>query len=100
SSTGSETSLPVHYILDHSFSGLFILKGVLSMNENQLRELFKTNEANQTMEATFYETQKSLALIAKQAKYFYDQLILQGFNEGQAMEFMMRTFSANNQQKE
>ncbi|HFD1705131.1 hypothetical protein [Enterococcus lactis] len=70
------------------------------MNENQLRELFKTNEANQTMEATFYEIQKSLALIAKQAKYFYDQLILQGFNEGQAMEFMMRTFSANNQQKE
>ena len=69
------------------------------MNENQLRELFKTNEANKTMEATFYETQKSLALIAKQAKYFYDQLILQGFNEGQAMEFMMRTFSANNQQK-
>ena len=38
------------------------------MNENQLRELFKTNEANKTMEATFYETQKSLALIAKQAK--------------------------------
>lgn len=89
-----------YYILDHSLSGLFILKGVLSMNENQLRELFKTNEANQTMEATFYETQKSLALIAKQAKYFYDQLILQGFNEGQAMEFMMRTFSASNQQKE
>lgn len=26
SSTGSETSLPVHYILDHSLSGLFILK--------------------------------------------------------------------------
>lgn len=51
------------------------------MNENQLRELFKTNEANKTMEATFYETQKSLALIAKQAKHFYDQLILQGFND-------------------
>ncbi|EGP5031356.1 hypothetical protein E5K30_001200 [Enterococcus faecium] len=70
------------------------------MNENQLRELFKTNEANKTMEATFYETQKSqksLALIAKQAKYFYDQLILQGFNDAQAMEFMMRTFSASNQ---
>ena len=52
------------------------------------------------MEAPFYETKKSLSLIAKQAKYFYDQLILQGFNEGQAMEFMMRTFSASNQQKE
>ncbi|MBL5012957.1 hypothetical protein CUZ96_2625 [Enterococcus lactis] len=26
SSTGSETSLPVHYILDHSLSGLFILE--------------------------------------------------------------------------
>lgn len=76
------------------------MKGVLSMNEKQLSELFKLNESNQTAEATFYEAQKSLALIAKQAKYFYDQLILQGFNEGQAMEFMMRTFSADNQQKE
>ncbi|HGF7142692.1 TPA: hypothetical protein ACF3DF_000578 [Enterococcus faecium] len=70
------------------------------MNEKQLSELFKLNEANQTAETTFYEAQKGLTLIAKQAKYFYDQLILQGFNEGQAMEFMMRTFSANNQQKE
>ena len=70
------------------------------MNEKQLKELFKMNEANQTMEATFYESQKAFALIAKQAKYFYDQLILQGFNEGQVMEFMMRTFSANSQQKE
>ncbi|HBC7846209.1 TPA: hypothetical protein KE275_002871, partial [Enterococcus faecium] len=48
------------------------------MNEKQLSELFKLNESNQTAEATFYEAQKSLALIAKQAKYFYDQLILQG----------------------
>lgn len=48
------------------------------------------------MEATFYETQKSLTLIAKQAKYFYDQLILQGFNEEQAMEFTMRTFNSIN----
>ena len=70
------------------------------MNEKQLSELFKLNEANQTAEVTFYEAQKGLTLIAKQAKYFYDQLILQGFNEGQAMEFMMRTFSASNQQKE
>ncbi|WP_347082044.1 hypothetical protein [Enterococcus mundtii] len=65
------------------------------MNEKQLSELFKLNESNQTAEATFYETQKGLALIAKQAKYFYDQLVLQGFNEEQAMEFTMRTFSAN-----
>lgn len=70
------------------------------MNEKQLSELFKLNEANQTVEATFYEAQKGLTLIAKQAKYFYDQLVMQGFNEEQAMEFMMRTFSANNQQKE
>lgn len=41
------------------------------------------------------ETQKGLTLIAKQAKYFYDQLVLQGFNEEQAMEFMMRTFTVN-----
>lgn len=66
------------------------------MNENQLRELFKTNEANQIMEATFYETQKSLTLIAKKAKYFYDQLVMQGFNEEQAMEFTMRTFNSIN----
>lgn len=65
------------------------------MNEKQLSELFKLNESNQTAEATFFETQKGLALIAKQAKYFYDQLVLQGFNEEQAMEFTMRTFSAN-----
>ncbi|MRI73517.1 hypothetical protein FDP51_05715 [Enterococcus mundtii] len=65
------------------------------MNEKQLSELFKMNESNQTLEATFYETQKGLALIAKQAKYFYDQLVLQGFNGEQAMEFTMRTFSAN-----
>ncbi|WP_202765451.1 hypothetical protein [Enterococcus lactis] len=65
------------------------------MNEKQLSELFKLNEANQTAEATLYEAQKGLTLIAKQAKYFYDQLILQGFNEGQAMEFTMRTFTTN-----
>ncbi|MEQ7274643.1 hypothetical protein [Enterococcus thailandicus] len=66
------------------------------MNEKQLQELFKMNESNQTAEATFYEAQKSLTLIAKQAKYFYDQLVMQGFNEEQAMEFVMRTFSVNN----
>lgn len=51
------------------------------MNEKQLSELFKMNESNQTLEATFYETQKGLALIAKQAKYFYNQLVMEGFNE-------------------
>lgn len=66
------------------------------MNEKQLSELFKFNEANQTVEATFYEARKGLTLIAKQAKYFYDQLIMQGFNEEQAMEFMMRTFNSSN----
>ena len=85
----------INDIKDHSLSGLFILKGVLSMNEKQLSELFKLNEANQTVEATFYEAQKGLTLIAKQAKYFYDQLVMQGFNEEQAMEFTMRTFTTN-----
>lgn len=66
------------------------------MNEKQLSELFKLNESNQAAEATFYETQKGLTLIAKQAKYFYDQLVMQGFNEEQAMEFTMRTFNASN----
>ncbi|EMF0297003.1 hypothetical protein A5813_000067 [Enterococcus faecium] len=66
------------------------------MNEKQLSELFKLNESNQTAEATFYEMQKGLTLIAKQAKYFYDQLVMQGFTEEQAMEFTMRTFNASN----
>lgn len=66
------------------------------MNEKQLSELFKLNEANQTVEATFYEARKGLTLIAQQAKYFYDQLITQGFNEQQAMEFTMRTFNTSN----
>ncbi|GKS55257.1 hypothetical protein [Enterococcus mundtii] len=65
------------------------------MNEKQLSELFKLNESNQTAEVTFYETQKGLALIAKHAKYFYNQLVMEGFNEQQAMEFTMRTFSVN-----
>ncbi|NBA63306.1 hypothetical protein [Enterococcus mundtii] len=65
------------------------------MNEKQLSELFKLNESNQTAEATFYEAQKGLALVAKHAKYFYNQLVMEGFNEQQAMEFTMRTFSAN-----
>ncbi|WP_242693976.1 hypothetical protein [Enterococcus hirae] len=55
------------------------------MNEKQLSELFKLNESNRTAEATFYKAQKGLTLIAKQAKYFYDQLVMQGFTEEQAM---------------
>ena len=66
------------------------------MNVKELSELFKLNEANQTAEATFYEARKGLTLIAKQAKYFYDQLVMQGFNEEQAMEFTMRTFNSIN----
>ncbi|WP_301360457.1 hypothetical protein [Enterococcus spodopteracolus] len=65
------------------------------MNEKQLSELFKLNESNQTAEATFYEAQKGLALVAKHSKYFYNQLVMEGFNEQQAIEFTMRTFSAN-----
>ncbi|MGG5323848.1 hypothetical protein IGJ83_001193 [Enterococcus pernyi] len=65
------------------------------MNEKQLSELFKLNKSNQTAETTFYDAQKGLALVAKHAKYFYNQLVLQGFNEEQAMEFTMRTLSAN-----
>lgn len=66
------------------------------MNEKQLQELFKMNESNQTLETTFYETQKALSMMAKHSRYLYDQLIMQGFNEEQSMEFVMRTFSANN----
>ena len=42
---------------------------------------------NQIAEAIFYDAQKGLTLIAKQAKSFYDQLVMQGFNEEQVMEF-------------
>ncbi|WP_251870145.1 hypothetical protein [Enterococcus italicus] len=57
------------------------------MNENQLKELMKMNENNQMIEATFFEMQKGLDYIAKQAKYLFDKCLEEGFNEEQALKF-------------
>ncbi|ACZ63740.1 conserved hypothetical protein [Enterococcus phage phiFL1B] len=45
------------------------------------------NENNQTLEATFFETQRSLEFIAKQGKYLFDKCLDEGFNENQALRF-------------
>ena len=58
-----------------------------TMNEKQLKELMKMNENNQTLEATFFETQRSLEFIAKQGKYLFDKCLDEGFNENQALRF-------------
>lgn len=57
------------------------------MNEQQLKELIKMNENNQTLEATFFEMQKSFDYIAKQGKYLFDKCLEEGFNEEQALKF-------------
>lgn len=57
------------------------------MNEQQLKELMKMNENNQTLEATFFEMQKSFDYIVKQGKYLFDKCLEEGFNEEQALKF-------------
>lgn len=57
------------------------------MNEKTMKELMKANEANQVAEATFFEIQRSMDLIAKQGKYLYDKSLEAGFNDGQALKF-------------
>ena len=57
------------------------------MNEKQLKELMKMNENNQTLEATFFEMQRSLEYIAKQGKCLFDNCIAEGFNEEPALKF-------------
>lgn len=57
------------------------------MNEKQLKELMKMNENNQTLEATFFEMQRSLEYVAKQGKYLFDNCLAEGFSEEQALKF-------------
>lgn len=64
------------------------------MEAKQFKELSEMNEANRTLEATFFETQKGFDLVIKQAKYFYDRCLTEGFNEDQALKFMIKTFAS------
>ena len=63
------------------------------MNEQQLKELIKMNENNQTLEATLFEKQKSLDYIAKQGKYLFDKCLEEGFTEEQALKFSIGIFT-------
>lgn len=45
----------------------------------------KQNEINQTIEATFFETQRSISLLVKQTKFAYDEAVAAGFDEKQAL---------------
>lgn len=64
SSTGSETSLPVHYILDHSLSGLFILhKGGYIMRNYWYVSL--TNEYPRTIDDCSVRVVRSVQIKGK-----------------------------------
>lgn len=65
------------------------------MGENQLKELMKMNENNQSLEATFFEMQRGLDLIVKQGKHCFDQCIEEGFTEDQAMKFTLGILTGN-----
>lgn len=54
------------------------------------------NENNQTLEATFFEMQKSLSLVAKQGKYLFDECVQTGFNEEQALKFTIAILTMSN----
>lgn len=54
------------------------------MND-KLLEVMKQNEINQTIEATFFETQRSISLLVKQTKFAYDEAVAAGFDEKQAL---------------
>lgn len=65
------------------------------MNQKQLEELMKLNENNQTLEATFFEAQKGLSILAKQAKYLFDECVSEGFSEQQALQFTIGVFTGS-----
>ncbi len=65
------------------------------MNQKQLEELMKLNENNQTLEATFFEAQKGLSILAKQGKYFFDECVSEGFSEQQALQFTIGVFTGS-----
>lgn len=68
----------------------------MKMNEKAMKELMKANEANQVAEATFFEIQRSMDLIAKQGKYLYDKSLENGFNEDQALKFTVGILTGGN----
>lgn len=65
------------------------------MNQKQLEELMKMNENNQTLEATFFETQKGLSILAKQGKFLFDECVTNGFSEQQALQFTIGVFTGS-----
>lgn len=65
------------------------------MNQKQLEELMKLNENNQTLEVTFFETQKGLSILAKQGKFLFDECVASGFNEQQALQFTIGVFTGS-----
>ena len=60
--------------------------------ENKLLEVMKQNEVNQTIEATFFETQRSISLLVKQNKFAYDEALLVGFDKEQALTIATNMF--------
>lgn len=61
------------------------------MND-KLLEAMKQNEINQTIEATFFETQRSISLLVKQIKFAYDEALSVGFDEKQALTIATTIF--------
>lgn len=57
------------------------------MNHDHLKKLMEMNENNQEIEATFFEMQKSMTLIAQQGKFLFDECVKNGFDENQALKF-------------
>lgn len=65
------------------------------MNQKQLEELMKLNENNRTLEATFFEAQKGLSILAKQGKYLFDECVAEGFSEQQTLQFTIGVFTGS-----
>ena len=61
------------------------------MND-KLSEVMKQNEINQTIEATFFEMQRSISLLVKQTKFAYDEALSVGFDEKQALTIATTMF--------
>lgn len=60
------------------------------MNEKQVKELMKVHENNQVLEATFFEIQEGLSIVAKQTRHLYEECIHAGFDESQSLEIAIR----------
>lgn len=61
------------------------------MND-KLLEVIKQNEINQTIEAAFFETQRSISLLVKQTKFAYDEALSVGFDKEQALTIATTMF--------